>query len=253
MGYLTGVPMYAYRGAFAYDPASPSGLVRLRSRVEFRACAAHVHKIKSCNSFLARFKIDGKDYSKRFLFGRNGKSEWQAKTEAKSWAISAQRKRLEARVFTGYQDDRGYWHSSITYNGKCISFLAHRLVFALCNPGTDVEGMGLDHADNNPANNKIENLRPCTQSQNGCNQKLSKANTTGIKGLVAITKRNMFGAQIGTKGMKRTTKAFCYGANATDARKEEVKAIAIKWLRETRERLHGEYTNHGDRVLEVAQ
>ena len=41
----------------------------------------------------------------------------------------------------------------------------------------------IDHIDNNPRNNKIENLRPASLSQNQYNKKISKHNTSGVKGV----------------------------------------------------------------------
>jgi len=42
----------------------------------------------------------------------------------------------------------------------------------------------VDHIDNNKTNNRIENLREATKSQNCMNQKISTRNTTGIKGVM---------------------------------------------------------------------
>lgn len=41
----------------------------------------------------------------------------------------------------------------------------------------------LDHIDGNRSNNKVENLRECTTSQNNCNAGLSNKNTSGAKGV----------------------------------------------------------------------
>ena len=41
-------------------------------------------------------------------------------------------------------------------------------------------------------------------------------------------------------------KSFPYGKFATKKHKAKIRAIAEAWLRETRERLHGEFANHGD-------
>jgi hypothetical protein len=41
----------------------------------------------------------------------------------------------------------------------------------------------IDHIDNNSLNNKIENLRPATQSQNISNSRIRSNNTSGYKGV----------------------------------------------------------------------
>jgi hypothetical protein len=45
------------------------------------------------------------------------------------------------------------------------------------------DGMDTDHKDLNRLNNKKENLRNCTRSENRHNQKISKNNTSGYKGV----------------------------------------------------------------------
>ena len=41
----------------------------------------------------------------------------------------------------------------------------------------------IDHIDGNPHNNRLENLRACTASQNQGNRKISSNNTSGFKGV----------------------------------------------------------------------
>ena len=48
----------------------------------------------------------------------------------------------------------------------------------------------IDHIDNNPSNNRIENLREATRSEQLCNTKLRKDSTSGIKGVTWDKSRN---------------------------------------------------------------
>lgn len=67
------------------------------------------------------------------------------------------------------------------YTSICINykdFLLHRLVF-LYHKGYMPKTV--DHIDGNPENNKIENLRECTQSENLYNTSKSSLNTSGYK------------------------------------------------------------------------
>jgi len=78
----------------------------------------------------------------------------------------------------GYQT----WITSITYNGKEYKLKCSRIIFLL-HHGYLTKGKCIDHEDNNPLNNKIENLRESTDFENAHNSKLRKNNTSGHKGV----------------------------------------------------------------------
>lgn len=65
-------------------------------------------------------------------------------------------------------------------------YLEHRLVFA--KHYGNFRG-SIDHIDGNPQNNKIENLRLCSQARNIQNSKLSLASSTGKRGVSRCGKR----------------------------------------------------------------
>jgi hypothetical protein len=245
MRYFKGIPENLLRKSFQYDPDSPSGLARLRSRLEITDNASHIYKKKGVNSLRAIIMIDGKRHEKYFSFGRNGKSEQQAESEAHAFIQKTKNENPEITKTAGCKRKDGYWIHGITCNGKRIYFLAHRLVLFLCNENVDIEKKKIDHKDNNPSNNRKENLQIATSSQNCHNAKLSKMNTSGTKGLRDDVKNHRFHAQVKCNG-KIHQKRFPYGKTPTKKHKAKIRAIAVKWLRETRERLHGDFTNHGE-------
>ena len=244
MRYFQGIPEEFLRKSFEYDPDSPSGLVKLRSRLEQRDNANHVRLDKAQNGFRAQIVIDRKLHFKYFSFGKNGKSKRQAKSEAHAF-IEKTKKNPETIKTVGFKRKDGYWEVKITYNSKQITFLAHRLVFFLCNKNINIEKKNIDHIDNNRSNSKKENLRIGTKKQNGYNRKINKNNTSGAKGLHDNVKTNTFHTHV-KFNEKNHQKCFSYGKSPTEEHKAKIRSIAIKWLRETRERLHGEFANHGD-------
>ena len=74
----------------------------------------------------------------------------------------------------GAEDSNGY--QATTINRK--HYKVHRLIFLMHHGWLPSE---IDHIDNNPRNNKIENLRPTTRRQNQFNAKIRRDNTSGVK------------------------------------------------------------------------
>ena len=62
------------------------------------------------------------------------------------------------------------------------TYRIHQLVYICNNPTEDIIGFDIDHIDCDKTNNKIENLRKCSHSDNCSNAKTQKNNkSTGIK------------------------------------------------------------------------
>ena len=91
----------------------------------------------------------------------------------------------------------------------------------------------IDHVDNNQSNNSSVNLRPCTQKQNSFNSSISKANSSGIKGVSFDKEYGKWVAYVQTNGKLKKVGRY---TNIDDA---------AKAVRLAREALHGEYHNHG--------
>lgn len=76
----------------------------------------------------------------------------------------------------GTVDAYGYLVATVGGNVYKI----HRLIYAMFN---DEVPTVIDHINNNPADNRIENLRPATAQQNGYNRKTNHTSGTKIKGV----------------------------------------------------------------------
>lgn len=100
------------------------------------------------------------------------------------------------RVRKGYRAgfDNGAGYVFIRIMGKI--YPAHRLAWLYCYGDMPPKGILVDHIDRNKGNNRIDNLRLATSSQNLMNQGLSKANTSGVKGVVFDKGRGKYAARI---------------------------------------------------------
>ena len=127
----------------------------------------------------------------------------------------------------GCDNGRGYLRASI--NSKL--YLVHRLVFLMHKGYLPAV---LDHIDGNSRNNRIENLRPASKSQNQHNRKTGKNNTSGFKGVSYNKKAAKFRARI-----SHLNKSIFLGLYKTP---EEADAV----VRKAREELHGGFANHGE-------
>lgn len=105
---------------------------------------------------------------------------------------------------------------------------AHRIVMEMHD--IHIPGRYLpDHIDGDPWNNKLDNLRVATRSQNSFNTPIRRDNTSGRKGVLWCNKTQKWRSQITANGRRWSLGEF-------DTKEEAIKC------REVAEKiLHGEY------------
>ena len=95
----------------------------------------------------------------------------------------------------------GYYTVGLSKNGKIKNFYIHKLVYIINNPTEDITGFQVDHIDNDRINNKIENLRKATRSENMSNKKVHKNNKLGVKN-IHKNKNNTYTFNLMKNGIK---------------------------------------------------
>ena len=110
-------------------------------------------------------EIITKEYLEQFFYYKDGFLYWKiSKCPAK------------AGNKAGRIIGAGYYQLGL--NRKVYS--NHRLIFLMHHGYLPIE---VDHKDNNKLNNRIENLRAATSSQNSFNKPKRATNTSGVKGV----------------------------------------------------------------------
>lgn len=120
-------------------------------------------------------------------------------------------------------------YQTTMFKGKL--YKTHRLIF-MYHHGYIPEQV--DHIDGNKHNNKIENLRPATQSKNSMNIKLRSDNTSGSKNVYWEGDRKKWRVIVHKQGRSVYSKRF--------DDKELADLVAIM----AREKYHKEFANHGN-------
>ena len=123
------------------------------------------------------------------------------------------------------------WNGYVRINHYGKSYAAHRLAWLYMTG--DIGDFVIDHIDGNPSNNKFENLRKSSMSQNQFNSKKSKANSSGIKGVYLHKPSGKWQASIRVNG------ELIYLGLHDD------KFTAQKVRRDACIKYHGEFHNHG--------
>ena len=80
------------------------------------------------------------------------------------------RNRRNKRVLKPSINSNGYYCVNLCSNGYQKNYLLHRLIYNNIIGDLQADDV-IDHIDNNPLNNSLENLRKCSQSENMINSK----------------------------------------------------------------------------------
>lgn len=126
----------------------------------------------------------------------------------------------------------------IKVNGKLQ--LAHRLAW-LYYYGEEPVGL-VDHINGDRADNRIENLRIATYSQNSANAKLHTRNTSGLKGVCKIVRKGVWTGRW-QASITHNNKQIGLGSFKT-------KELAHVAYMKAAERLQGEFAHDGVKELQ---
>ena len=143
---------------------------------------------------------------------KDGQLYWKNRT--------SNRNKLGAKA--GSPDKHGYVNICFNYKKHKM----HRIIYLMHYGYLPKE---IDHIDGNPQNNAIENLREANRSQQLCNTKLRKNNSSGIKGVCWDKSKQKWLVRV-NKDSKNV-----YMARFDDLELAELVAI------EARAKFHGEY------------
>ena len=130
----------------------------------------------------------------------------------------------------------GYLRSPLNKDAKQSNESLHRLVAKAFVPNPKNKPC-VDHVNGNKLDNRAENLRWCTHSENSANAKISKLNTSGTKG-ISLTKNGHQNAQYWEAQVKRG------GVRHRVLFPFDEKEKAVEWIQNKREELNGDFAKH---------
>jgi hypothetical protein len=129
-----------------------------------------------------------------------------------------------SRILKSWINPEGYKCVDLYHNGKKKTMYIHRLI-AIHYISNDENKQCVDHIDNNRLNNKLTNLRWCTNQQNDMNRSISKNNTSGSKGVSFHKQTNKWRARIKISGKEIFLGYFTEINDAIEARREKAKEL----------------------------
>jgi hypothetical protein len=131
-------------------------------------------------------------------------------------------------------DIAGTRHSCgyLKFTHKGRPYFCHRVAWLFAY-GEDPGALEIDHANGDRSDNRIENLRLATSSNNQCNIGLRADNACGYKGVYWWERQGCWVAKVQVRGVSCRRVSF---------RSAEA---AYEWTCAKRAELHSEFVNHG--------
>jgi hypothetical protein len=120
------------------------------------------------------------------------------------------------------KDGAGYYFVNLYKNGKIKNFKIHKLVaITFLNHIPDRYRIVVDHIDNNPLNNRLENLQLISQRQNTSKDRIN--GSSKYIGIYWNKKANKWMALISINGKRKYLGIFSDELDAHEAYKKELK------------------------------
>ena len=123
------------------------------------------------------------------------------------------------RILKPRINSKGYFMVWLSKNGGRKSLYVHRLVALSFIPNPACKKC-VDHRDGDPLNNKLENLRWATVSENNTNVKMKSHNTSGVKGVCWHKPSSKWCVQIRINGVNKYLGLFETIEEATAVRRK---------------------------------
>lgn len=130
--------------------------------------------------------------------------------------------------------DTGYARRTVGVNNRETIYI-HRVIMSRILERKLLKTECVDHIDGNGLNNKRDNLRVATKSQNAMNSKARRNNTTGFRGVVCV-KRKLKKRFMATITHNNAIYRLGYFETAEEANEAYCEAA---------NELHGEFANEG--------
>jgi len=148
---------------------------------------------------------------------------YDATTGVLTWKIKAAQ-RLKISDVAGRLRKDGY----LQVTSKNKSHLVHRIIWDMLHPDSTLLGSDfVDHIDHNRINNRPENLRKVTRTENARNQTRRNTNTSGATGIYWVSRENKWNAQITVNYKTKHLGYFERKGDAIAARKKAEKELGF--------------------------
>jgi hypothetical protein len=135
-----------------------------------------------------------------------------------------------SHAVAGKRSGSPYVNGYMSISIKGVKYLEHRIAYYMVH-GYCPEAV--DHINGVKSDNKIENLRAATSSENQCNVPLASNNVSGHKGVTMYKRTGKWRAQI---AFNKVVKHLGYF---------ETKELAVEFIELARDMLHNNFANHG--------